>query len=186
MPVPDDRQAGLAERTRRHWREHARARRASIAAFIKMGALLAEADGEVERGGWLAYLERAGIPRRTAQRAIRLFRSGLSADEVAARGGIGAVPGRPRRGRAGSSAARHLDPIADAGTDAQRTLRRLTEKRRAAPCPAAPRPSSARAIHRSGGSPGRSGHRPGFTPCAPGARLAQGVAEGIRADIHNR
>ena len=85
MPVPDDRLAGLAERTRRHWREHARARRASIAAFIKMGALLAEADGEVERGGWLAYLARAGIPRRTAQRAIRLFRSGLSADEVAAR-----------------------------------------------------------------------------------------------------
>ena len=123
MPVPDDRLAGLAERTRRHWREHARARRASIAAFIKMGALLAEADGEVERGGWLPYLERAGIPRRTAQRAIRLFRSGLSADEVAARGGIDAVLGRPRRGRARDSAARHLDPIADAETDAARSER---------------------------------------------------------------
>ena len=109
MPVPDDRLAGLAERTRRYWREHARARRASIAAFIKMGALLAEADGEVERGGWPLYLERAGIPQRTAQRAIRLFRSGLSAEEVAARGGIGAVLGRPRRGRARSSESRHRD-----------------------------------------------------------------------------
>lgn len=98
MPVPDDRLTGLAERTRRHWREHTRTRHASIAAFIKMGALLAEADGEVERDEWLPYLERAGIPQRTAQRAIRLFRSGLSADEVAARGGIGAVLGRPRPG----------------------------------------------------------------------------------------
>ena len=123
MPVPDDRLAGLAERTRRHWREHTRTQRASIAAFIKMGALLAEADGEVERGEWLTYLERAGIPQRTAQRAIRLFRSGLSADEVAARGGIGAVLGRPRLGRTRSFETRHRDPIADAGTDAVRRER---------------------------------------------------------------
>lgn len=123
MPAPGDRLAGLAERTRRHWREHTRARRASIAAFIKMGALLAEADGEVERGEWLPYLERARIPRRTAQRAIRLFQSGLSADEVAARGGIGAVLGRPRRRGARKSETRHRDPMADAGTDAARSER---------------------------------------------------------------
>ena len=123
MPVPDDRLTGLAERTRRHWREHTRTRRESIAAFIKMGALLAEAHGEVERGEWLPYLERAGISKRTAQRAIRLFRSGLSADEVAVRGGIGAVLGRPRLARARSLETRYRDPIADAGTDAVRRER---------------------------------------------------------------
>jgi len=120
MPVPDDRLAGLAERTRRHWREHTRTRRASIAAFIKMGARLADDDGKVEWGEWLPCVKWAGIPRRTAQRAIRQFRSGLSADEVAARGGIGAVPGRPRLGRARSFESRHRDPVADAGTDAVR------------------------------------------------------------------
>lgn len=123
MPIPDDHLTGLAERTRRHWGEHTRTQRASIAAFIKMGALLAEAHGEVERGEWLPYLERAGISKRTAQRAIRLFRFGLSADEVAARGGIGAVLERPRLAQARSLEARHRDPIADAGTDAVRRER---------------------------------------------------------------
>ena len=84
-PPLSNRLADLAERAGDAWRRgHARTVEAA-AAYLESGALLVEAKGECGHGGWLPFLERAGIPARTATRMMRLAESGMSAETIAAR-----------------------------------------------------------------------------------------------------
>ncbi len=58
---------------------------------IEAGRALVEAKGLVAHGGWLTFLAEAGIPKRTAQRYMRLAESDLKSDTVTHLGGIAAA-----------------------------------------------------------------------------------------------
>ncbi|MGR3804813.1 DUF3102 domain-containing protein [Marinibacterium profundimaris] len=58
---------------------------------IAAGRLLTEAKALAGHGTWLPFLAEAGIPDRTAQNYMRLWRSGLNAPLVADLGGIRAA-----------------------------------------------------------------------------------------------
>ena len=63
----------------------------SVVAWIDAANLLLEARKVAEHGEWLPFLEHAGIPRRTAQRMLRIAEAGLKSDTVSRLGGIRAT-----------------------------------------------------------------------------------------------
>ena len=78
--------ADLAERAGDAFRR-GRARTIEAAgAYLDCGRLLAEAKAECGHGQWLPFLDRAGIPARTASRMMRLAASGIAAETLAERG----------------------------------------------------------------------------------------------------
>ena len=79
-PTLDD----LAERFRKHYRR-------SIKAYLEASETLLEARELAEHGEWLTFLETINIHARTAQRMLRLARSGLKYDMVSDLGGIAAA-----------------------------------------------------------------------------------------------
>lgn len=70
------------------FRRHKRASRESIEAYVEAAYALLEARDECRRGEWTAVLERAGIETRTARYAVQIARSGATADDIEAAGGI--------------------------------------------------------------------------------------------------
>ena len=71
------------------FRRHKRASRESIEAYVEAANALLEArEGCHHRGEWGAVLERAAIEKRTARYAVQIARSGASADDIEAAGGI--------------------------------------------------------------------------------------------------
>ena len=78
--------ADLAERAGEAYRLGRRRSVEAAAAYLDCGHLLAKAKAECGHGQWLPFLERADIPKRTAQRMIRLASADLSADDLASRG----------------------------------------------------------------------------------------------------
>ena len=79
-PTLDD----LAERFRKHYRR-------SIKAYLEASETLLEARELADHGRWLPFLETINIRERTAQRMLRLARSGLKYDMVSDLGGIAAA-----------------------------------------------------------------------------------------------
>ena len=69
-------------------REAVELARDSIKRAMDAGAALVEAKALAGHGGWLPFLERAGIAERTAQRYMRLASSGLEPDTVSDLGGV--------------------------------------------------------------------------------------------------
>ena len=60
-------------------------------AFLEMGDALVEAKSSCSHGQWLRFLEHAGIDARTAQRSMKLARSGVEYDSVSHFGGLQAT-----------------------------------------------------------------------------------------------
>ena len=107
-------EAHLAEGAGAAWRRYERSSREAIAAYLEAGRLLAEGKAACRHGAWLAFLARAGIQPRTAQRAMQIHTSGLSTDDVEAHGGTRASlehlagrPGRPADGHGTSDTVTH-------------------------------------------------------------------------------
>ena len=69
----------------------AAAERSSIEAALEAGKALCEAKDACKHGGWLPFLEEAGVQERKAQRYMQLARSGLKSDTVSDLGGIKAT-----------------------------------------------------------------------------------------------
>ena len=78
----------LAEEAREAHKRHKRASRESIDAYIQAGQALEEARGECKHGLWEQFLARAGIEERTAQRMMKLAKTGWKSDTVSDLGGI--------------------------------------------------------------------------------------------------
>ena len=78
--------ADLAERAGAAFRTGQARSVETAAAWLDCGRLLAEAKAECKHGQWLPFLARADIPKRTAQRMIRLAASGVTAETLAAHG----------------------------------------------------------------------------------------------------
>ena len=76
----------LAEEAGAAWRRYARLNREAIKAYLEAGRILTAGKAACRRGAWLAFLARAGIPARSAQRAMQLYTARLSPDDVAGRG----------------------------------------------------------------------------------------------------
>ena len=102
QPLPDD----LMELADRHGEAFRRVCARSVKnaqACLEFGASLAKAKARCGRGKWLPFLERAGIPRRTASRLMRVSRSGMDAETLAGKGirladEDMARPGKPAKG----------------------------------------------------------------------------------------
>ncbi|MDE0698268.1 MAG: hypothetical protein OXH76_20815 [Boseongicola sp.] len=85
-PALSNRMADLAERAGEAFRL-GRARSVEAAqAYLDCGAILTEAKAECGHGQWLPFLERAGIPARTATRMMKLAASGMDAESLAEKG----------------------------------------------------------------------------------------------------
>ena len=85
-PVLSNFESDLAERAGEAFRlGHAKTIEAAEH-YLQCGAILSEAKAEIGHGRWLPFLDRAGIPERTARRMMRLFRSGLTAEQLADQG----------------------------------------------------------------------------------------------------
>ena len=78
----------LADQAGRAWQRHRTHRVAAATAYIDAGHALAEAKRECRHGEWLAVLERAGIPARTARNMRAIAESGLNAEAITEQGGI--------------------------------------------------------------------------------------------------
>ena len=77
-PLLSNRLADLAEQIAGLHREYLSHREEAAAGFVTFGRMLNEAKAEECRHGeWLPFLERTGIPPRTAQRAMRIAAAGV-------------------------------------------------------------------------------------------------------------
>ena len=90
-PILNNTLADAAERAGNAWRASRAAECDAIARAIEAGAILAAARDEAPHGTWGAFLRRAGIGERQAQRLIQLARSRLKPDTVSGLGGIRAA-----------------------------------------------------------------------------------------------
>ena len=97
-------------------RQNAVYKRSSTAAnraYLTAGAKLVEARKAVKHGQWAAFLEACGIRKRTARNMMTLARSGLSADEITAAGGVrGALESLREPAKAGLGPDGELSPAA--------------------------------------------------------------------------
>lgn len=73
----------LAERAAGVHREYQSHREAAAACIVTFGRLLNEAKAECSHGEWEPFLVRAGIPERTARRAMRIAAAHLKSATVA-------------------------------------------------------------------------------------------------------
>ena len=78
----------LADRAREYHERHKTANREAVESYLAGGATLVEAKGEAGHGNWLPFLERAGIPERTAQNMMLLSRCGIKSGTVSYFDGI--------------------------------------------------------------------------------------------------
>lgn len=78
----------LAEDLKIEAEAFAAAERASAEHAVNAGRLLCEAKQACRHGEWLPFLKRAGVPERSAQRWMKLHRSGLKSDLVSDLGGV--------------------------------------------------------------------------------------------------
>lgn len=71
-----------------------------IAAYLEAGAVLADLRQSARRGEWAPLLARIGLSERTARQMMALARSGMTAGQVAAAGGVWEAlrQARPPRG----------------------------------------------------------------------------------------
>jgi DUF3102 family protein len=81
----------LAEQVRATLAESAAAETVAIDKAIHAGNYLVEAKAACRHGEWLSFLTKAEIQERTAQRYMKLARSGLKSDTVSELGGIKAT-----------------------------------------------------------------------------------------------
>ena len=65
-------QTDLADRAGAAWKRYARLDREAFAAFVEVGSLLREAKGVCEHGQFGAVVERSGVSRSTATRAMKI------------------------------------------------------------------------------------------------------------------
>ncbi len=82
-----NRLTALAEDVKLAAEAFAVAERASAEHALNAGRLLAEAKEACRHGGWLPFLKRAGVAERSAQRWMKLHRTGLKSDTVSDLGG---------------------------------------------------------------------------------------------------
>lgn len=104
-------EVSLAEEVGAAWRRYTQLNREAIEAYLEAGRVLSAGKAACRRGAWSAFLARAGIPGRPAQRAMRLYAAGLSPDDVAGRGveHVLGLARERRRGIQGSLAAAGFD-----------------------------------------------------------------------------
>ena len=84
--------------------------REAVSGALDAGLLLTQAKERLPFGGWGEWMERVSLSSRTASTWMRLAKTGLSAEEVIARGGINAtLAGKPRVEAKGSKSATVAD-----------------------------------------------------------------------------
>lgn len=81
----------LADEVREAFGRYRQRNLAAIEAYLEVGRKLNEAKPLAGHGNWLPFLERAGVGKHTAQRAMRIARAGLKNDTVQFLGGIRAA-----------------------------------------------------------------------------------------------
>lgn len=91
MPRLSNRLSVLAGEVKDHLIAAAAAEHAAIAAVMEAGHALIEAKAACKHSEWLPFLKEAGAPERTAQRYMRLARTGLKSDTVSDLGGVKAT-----------------------------------------------------------------------------------------------
>ena len=87
--------AAAEERLRSEWTAVRAIRLQSIDAYLAFGRALIQEKRAVPHGEWLPVLQRIGIHKRTAARAMKLARLGLKKDVVSSLGGVSAVLSLP-------------------------------------------------------------------------------------------
>lgn len=90
-PTLSNRLADMAESIRKTLDASKNAERTSIRQALTAGHQLAAAKAHCHHGKWLAFLDRAGLHERKAQRLMQLAASGLNSDTVSDLGGIKAA-----------------------------------------------------------------------------------------------
>ena len=146
IPLLSNRLADLAERAGEAFRS-GNARSVEAAAdYLKSGRILAEAKAEAGHGQWLPFLERAGIPKRSAQRLMQMSASGMSAETLAEKGlkAAAASIAKPRN----APPVAHLEPdtTPDEAPDPKARARlRRAERRANGLCVDCGRPSDGKA-----------------------------------------
>lgn len=83
-----NRLTALAEDVKTEADALAAAERSAAEHALNAGRLLCEAKDACRHGEWLPFLARAGVPERSAQRWMKLHRSGLKNDIVSDLGGV--------------------------------------------------------------------------------------------------
>ena len=84
----NNRLAHLQGEARNQFQRHQKATAEAVQAYLECGAALIEAKAGCGHGKWLPWLDGTGIPKRTAQRMMALYESGLKSDTVTHLGGI--------------------------------------------------------------------------------------------------
>ena len=84
-------QTELADKAGEAWTRHNRACSEAIEAYLETGRVLIEARKGCKHGAFGALIERAGIPKHTAYRTIRLAEYGVKSCTVQLLGGIAAT-----------------------------------------------------------------------------------------------
>jgi len=119
--VLSNRMADLAERAGEAFRR-GNARSVEAAGdYLSSGRILVEAKAECGHGAWLPFLERAGIPERTARRMMRLHRAGLTPEALAEKGIKAALSSMARPSK--SDTVSDLKPDAALGDTPDRKVR---------------------------------------------------------------
>ena len=90
-PPLSNRLADLAERAGEEARTYKRASLEAHAAYLRAGAILAEARTEARRGEWGVFLARAGIEARTARNMMTLAAAGFTGETLHRSGGVKAA-----------------------------------------------------------------------------------------------
>ena len=146
IPLLSNRLADLAERAGEAFRL-GRARSVEAAkAYLDCGSILAEAKAECGHGAWLPFLERAGIPRRTASRMMKLAASGMDAQALAEKGIKAASEAMARPVKLATVAHLEPDTTPDEAPDPKARARlRRAERRANGLCVDCGRPSDGKA-----------------------------------------
>lgn len=87
-PALSNRMADLAERAGEEARAYKRGSIEAHAAYLRAGAILAEARAEARRGEWAAVLARAGIESRSARNMMTLAKAGFTGETLHEAGGV--------------------------------------------------------------------------------------------------
>ena len=88
MSILTNSQCASADAAGASFKRHKRASRESVEAFLETGHYLVEARPTCKRGQWGEWLARADIDPRTARYMLAVARSGASADDIEAAGGV--------------------------------------------------------------------------------------------------
>jgi len=146
IPLLSNRLADLAERAGEAFRS-GNARSVEAAAdYLKSGRILAEAKAECGHGAWLPFLERAGIPERTARRMMRLHRADMTPETLAEQGIKAALSRMARPSKSDTVTDLKPDTTPDEAPDSKARARlRRAERRANGLCVDCGRPSDGKA-----------------------------------------